>query len=79
MHGILFWGTKNMILAKHAKNGKEAGLSPFVFGKAQRFSKNYTDEELRHTSAHLMEIYHRARRGIMPFDIGFETFLLALE
>ena len=79
MHGILFWGNKNMLLAKCAKSATEAGLSPFVYRKAKSFEKNFTNEELRDISGTLLEIYHDARRGIKPFDVSLEQFVLALK
>lgn len=79
MHGILFWGTKNMILAKSAKNSEDAGLSLFVYNKAKNFCKNFENRELENISAALLEIYHDARRGIRPFDIGLEQFLLTIK
>ena len=79
MHGILFWGTKNMLLAKRAKSASEAGLSPFVYGKAKGFVKNFKERELESISGKLLEIYHDGRRGIKPFGIGFEQFVLNLK
>lgn len=79
MHGILFWGTKNMLLAKSAKTAKEAGLSSFVYGKAKKFSDNFSEEELCVTSGRLLTIYHDARRGIEPLTIAFEKFVLTLK
>ena len=34
MHGILFWGVKNMVLAKNSKDASEANLSSFVYSKS---------------------------------------------
>ena len=78
MHGILFWGVKNMLLAKHSGAPNAAGLSPFVYKKASSFSKNYTERELTGLSRELMELYHNARRGAGPFDLLFEQFILSL-
>jgi DNA polymerase III delta subunit len=79
MHGILFWSTKNMLLSKNSKNANEAGLSPFVYGKASKFSKNFREGELEEISASLLELYHKARRGIKPFDVSLEQFVLTLK
>ena len=79
MHGILFWGVKNMLLSRGAKSPNAAGLSPFVFRKASSYSKNYTEPELSLLSRKLMELYHEARRGAGPFDLLFEQFILGLD
>ncbi len=76
MHGILFWSAKNMMLAKQGKNAKDAGLSPFVFQKADRFGKNFSDLELQGLLQDLVSLYHRVRRGAFSFDIGLEKFIL---
>lgn len=78
MHGILFWGVKNMLLSKDASDPGSAGLSPFVFRKASAFSKNYTERELITLSRGLMELYHKARRGAGSFEVLFEQFILGL-
>lgn len=79
MHGILFWGTKNMLLCKKAKNATEAGLSSFVYRKAQTQSKNYSENELVNISQSLVQMYHHARRGQTPLNIAFERFILGLQ
>jgi len=79
MHGILFWGIKNMLLARNSKSATEAGLSPFVYKKAKGFERNFKDRELENISGTLLQIYHNARRGIKPFNIGFEQFVLTLQ
>jgi len=81
IHGILLWFIKNMLLVKGKEaKGRQAlvelGLNPFVLRKTQTFSRNYTYEELKKFSGDLIDIYHRARRGIIELEIGIEKFLL---
>lgn len=76
MHGILFWGTKNMLLAKQSTSAKEANLSSFVYGKAKRYAENYSDIELQKLSGDLVSIYHQARRGAGPLGLQLEKLLL---
>lgn len=78
IHGILFWQVKNMLLASKVKSANDAGLSPFVFSKAQGFSKNFSAEELEKKSADLIELYHDARRGIHDFSLSLERFILSI-
>jgi len=79
MHGILFWGTKNMLLCKKAKSATEAGLSSFVYRKAKSQSKNYSENELANISRALVQMYHHARRGQVSLTIAFERFILGLQ
>jgi DNA polymerase III delta subunit len=76
MHGILFWAAKNMVLAKQNKDAKEAGLSAYAYRNAKQFSQNYNDAELGELLKKLVALYHKARRGVFPFDIGLERFIL---
>ena len=79
MHGIAFWGTKNMILSKKAKTSSESGLSPFVYRKASVSAKNYSENELTNMARTLVQMYHQARRGQVPLGIAFERFVLELK
>ena len=72
MHGILFWGTKNMLLCKKAKSVTETGLSSFVYRKTKSYSNNYSEDELTNISNKLVKMYHFARRGQTPLNIAFE-------
>ncbi|MCW9054917.1 MAG: hypothetical protein OQJ98_03005 [Candidatus Pacebacteria bacterium] len=76
LHGLLFWQVKSMLLASQCGSAKEAGLNPFVFQKATRFLKNYTEPELRALSSKLVALSHDARRGIHDFDVALERFIL---
>ena len=76
IHGILFWQVKNMILTTHTKTATEAGLNPFVFGKAQRYATNFSRPELTALLEQLVTIYHDAHRGIHDFETALEVFIL---
>ncbi len=78
MHGVLFWQSKNMSLAKGARSAKDAGLNPFVYGKASSFAENYTDEELQTLSRTLVSLTHDARRGKHTLSVALERFLLTI-
>lgn len=78
MHGILFWGVKNMILARNENDAKSAGLSPFVYGKAKRYASNFTKKELDQVSSKLVSLYHESRRGIISFDTALEQAILQM-
>ncbi len=76
--GTLFWAVKNLALAKGAKNGDDAGMSPFVAKKSRAFVENYTQEEIKNLSHSLVTIYHEAHRGGEPMDIALERFILSV-
>ncbi len=76
LHGLLFWQIKAMLLSANSKNADEAGLKPFVYGKASRFAKNYSLNELRKKSSELIDVYHEARRGGDEMGEGLEKWIL---
>ncbi|MES2436422.1 MAG: hypothetical protein V4519_00245 [Patescibacteria group bacterium] len=78
IHGILFWQIKAMLQAAKSKTAQESGLNPFVFQKSQGFLKNYTEQEVKEHSAKLVDIYHKARRGIHEFDVALEKYILEI-
>jgi len=78
IHGVLFWQVKSMLLARGASSAQEVGLNPFVFGKAKRFVRNFTKDELENISTQLVDLYHSARRGGMELDTAIERFALTL-
>jgi DNA polymerase III delta subunit len=78
LHGLLFWQMKSMLQAAVSKSAIDAGQKPFVYGKASRFAKNYSLEELKRKSSELVSIYHDARRGGTDMDIALEKFILSL-
>jgi DNA polymerase III delta subunit len=76
IHGTLFWQTKTMMLAKKTKSAEEAGLKPFPYGKAVRFAKNFSEEELNETLSLLVDMYHRIRMEGGELELELEKFLL---
>lgn len=78
LSGILFWQLKSLIVASKTASAAEAGLSPFVFSKAKRYAKNFSDEDLEKLSLDLLKIYHRAHRGEVDFETSLERFILAV-
>lgn len=76
--GTLFWAVKNLALAKNAKPGDDAGMSPFVAKKARGFTANYTAAEIKKLSHTLVGSYHEAHRGGEPMEVAIERFILGL-
>ncbi len=78
----IWWQLKNLLTVKKlsesgAKNiQKESGLHPFVVKKTLSALRNFTDDELRETSANLVKLYHNARNGNTDFSIGLEKLLI---
>ncbi len=76
IHGILMWSVRTMLLAESVRSAEEAGLKPFVFGKAQKNAKNFSKKELAKKSSKLISIYHDSRRGEIDFGLSLEMFVL---
>jgi DNA polymerase III delta subunit len=62
-HGIIWWQVKAMKLARETPDAKDADLSPFVYAKAKKVEKNFSDEEINKMAFDLVAMYHEAHRG----------------
>lgn len=76
--GTLFWKVKTMILAHGAKSASEAGLSPFVWSKANAHAKKWTDAELTALSSKLVRVFHDSHAGEAEPYGTLESFVLEL-
>jgi len=76
LHGILFWQAKSLALAAQTASAGEAGLNPFVYGKAKRFLVNFKQNEIEKMLSKLVWMYHEAHRGRVDFSIELEKFVL---
>lgn len=76
IHGTLFWQVKTLMLAKKTKSAEEAGLKPFPYGKAVRFAKNFSEEELGEILSRLVDMYHGIRMEGGKLEIELEKLLL---
>lgn len=72
---ILIWQTKNILISQRENSASASGLSPFVFSKAQKGSKNFSKEELQNFSRKFTSFFHESHLGL---DLGpnLELFLL---
>jgi DNA polymerase III delta subunit len=78
IHPILSWQVRAMLGAEQSESPEEAGLSPYVYKKAQSFAQNFSRDELTHLSSQLLTIYHDARRGMISFDTALLQFILTM-
>lgn len=76
VHGILFWQAKSLALASKTASASEAGLNPFVYGKAKRYVSNFKKGEIDALVSKLVHMYHRAHRGEVDFEIELEKLAL---
>jgi DNA polymerase III delta subunit len=76
IHGILFWQVKSLALASKTSTALEAGLNPFVYGKAKRFAANFKEGEIDALLSKLVHMYHHAHRGQKDFQIELEKLAL---
>jgi len=76
IHGILFWQAKSLVLAGRSRDATEAGLNPFVYGKAKRYAGNFKPGEAEALLSRLVHMYHQAHRGEVDFEIALEKLAL---
>lgn len=76
IHGVIWWQFKSIKLAATSKSAKEAGLNPFVYGKCQGFSRQWTPDDLDEYLLRLVSMYHNAHRGENDFMSELETLCL---
>ncbi|HVT75152.1 MAG TPA: hypothetical protein VHD69_01885 [Candidatus Paceibacterota bacterium] len=76
IHGILFWQAKSLALAAKTSSVTEAGLNPFVYGKAKRYAANFKEGEIETLLSKLVHLYHRAHRGQIDFAVELEKLAL---
>ncbi len=78
IHGILFWQVKSLLAAAQSKDAAEAGLKPFVWGKARGFLNNYSLDELKKISSNMVSLYHNSRLESVPLEVSLEEFVLSI-
>ncbi len=78
IHGTLWWQLKCIKLADIASTAEEAGLKPFVFGKAKGFARNWPKDALDQTLNRFVDMYHDAHRGECDFEVSLERFALSI-
>ncbi len=76
IHGILFWQAKALALAEKTGSAGEAGLNPFVYGKAKRYVSNFGPGEIDNLLSRLVRMYHDAHRGKVDFEREIEKLTL---
>ena len=77
LHGILFWGAKNLALAMTSKDAADSGLNPFVYKKAKAALSKFTMSEVKALVAVLAELPHKARREGVELEYALELFALS--
>lgn len=78
IHGTIFWQMKSILLAKKTKSADEVGLNPYVYGKAKSFSRNWEEGELNTAISTLVDMYHKAHRGEVDFEVELERWVLKI-
>ena len=77
--GTLHWAVRGMLVAAACDHAEEAGQKEFVFGKAKRYSRGFSRNELVLMSRALISMYHDAHRGSRVLDTDLERFTLTLQ
>jgi DNA polymerase III delta subunit len=78
IHGTIFWQIKSIAIAKKTSTADESGINSFVYGKAKNFARNWSDDELSRAVTELVDMYHKAHRGEVNFEVELEKWVLAL-
>jgi DNA polymerase III delta subunit len=78
IHGVLWWQVKTMVMASQTNSAEEAGLKPFVYSKAKKYSKNFSKEELENLPNKMIEVYHESRRGGADLETRLEKLILEI-
>ncbi len=78
IHGVLFWQIKNILLAYKAKTADDAGLKPFVWSKAKTSTNYFSEKEITSISVDFVDMYHKAHRGELDFNLALEKSILSL-
>ncbi len=76
--GTLMWQLKAISLAFLTNSAEEAGLKPFVFDKAKRALRKYTEEEIKRITHELVLLYHEGHGGKRNIDHALEGWVLRL-
>ena len=76
IHGILSWQARAMVLAVKTTSAEEAGLKPFVYGKAKRATARLGEEGSVELSRELVRLLHTSRMGGGDLEDLLEVFLL---
>lgn len=80
LHSMLFWQTKNILLAKKWGDGgaPSVGMKPFVFSKAKSFARNWSDRQITELSSKFIDVYHKSRKGLGSFEEALEKLILEI-
>lgn len=73
---ILLWQIKVLLIVLHNQE-KEAGLKPFVVGKAKKALISFSQRDVERYMQDMVSMYHDARRG-KDLENSFERFILNL-
>jgi|AntRauTorckE6833_2_1112554.scaffolds.fasta_scaffold01506_3 hypothetical protein len=78
IHGILWWQVKSILSAMKSSSPSDSGLKPFVFQKANTYSKKYKEEEIEKIADDLVNMVHLSRRDGISLDLALERFILGI-
>lgn len=76
LHGILFWGAKNLALAASSDSAEEAGMHPFVYTKTRAALGKFSTASIHALVAELAELPHEARRQGVELEYALEYFVI---
>lgn len=78
IHGLLWWQTRMIWLAKRTDSADEADESSYPYNKAKKFAKNFNEEELYAKTKQLVAMNHEAHGGEYDLAQALEQFVLEI-
>lgn len=77
IHGTLFWGVKQMLLAQNSTSAEEAGQKAHVYAKYRRYAALYAPGEVGALSRELVGLTHESHRRSLELATELERWLLS--
>lgn len=74
--GMVFWSLKSLLLAAKESTAADAGLHPFVYGKAKRALLKWPETELANALSYIVALVHEDRNRGYDSEVSLEQFIL---
>lgn len=74
--GLLFAQLRALRLSARASSAAEAGMKPFVWGKAKNGLSKFKEGEVDELSRKLVEVYHDGHLGKQDMELALERWVL---
>lgn len=76
IHGAMMWAVRSTLLAGKTTSASASGMKPFVFSKSKKVFDARGAAHMEDVSRRLVAVYHKARSGQGPLELGIEDMIL---